>query len=221
MKIGKYENSKGEIWLNVASSFYVLKDFINLDNHIFLHFKGFLPVLKRLVPSKYYNLIDNYIDASKKAVIVKHDCRKALRFPANSVDHILCSHFLEHVYIDETDSILRDFYRVLKPGATIHIIVPDLEVDITSYLKQKEKGVITAADTFLRRTLLSRTSRGSLKYRFLELHGGFGLQHRWMFDHESMEMRIKECGFQILEKNETPSKAFRSNDDSVHIVGIK
>jgi SAM-dependent methyltransferase len=216
--VNRYKNSKGQIWLNVASSIYVLPDFINLDNHIFLVLRGILPVLKALVPSKYHGWMNSYIEANSKAVMLKHDCRKEIKFPDNSVDHILCSHFLEHVYPQEAKFILNDFLRVLKPGGTLHVIVPDIENNIHNYLKRKEAGEIDAADKFISDTLLSKYDRGSLKYRIMEFHGGFGLQHRWMYDNISMNDLVQSIGFEILAGNETPSRDFRANDDSVHVV---
>jgi SAM-dependent methyltransferase len=211
------KNSKGEIWLNVASSIYVLPDFVNLDNHIFLLLRGILPALKAILPSKYHGWMNSYIEATGKAVMLKHDCRKKLEFPDNSVDHILCSHFLEHVYPQETKFILNDFLRVLKPGGTLHVIVPDIENNIHNYMKQKEAGNVNAADNFILDTLLSKDDRGSLKYRVMEFHGGFGLQHRWMYDFSSMNYLVKSIGFDIISGDELPSIGFRFNDDSVHV----
>lgn len=217
----KYYNKHGKIWLNVASSIYVLEDFVNLDNHIFLHYRNGLPFLKRILPKKYAGLIDDYIEASGKATMVKHDCRKDLKFPDNSVDHILCSHFLEHIYPNDTDNILKSFYSVLADGGTVHLIVPDINVQVQRYLRAKERGMDDAADAFMQNSLLSKTDMGSFKYRLLEFHGGFGLQHRWMYDYESLKIKLVKAGFEVLKENSTPSKGFRENDDSVHLVGIK
>jgi SAM-dependent methyltransferase len=216
-----YKNSQGKIWLNVASSIYVLPEFVNLDNHIFLLLRNFLPFLKMLLPSKYHGWMNGYIEATRKATMLKHDCRNKLDFPENSVEHILCSHFLEHVYPQETEFILNDFMRVLKPGGTLHVIVPDIAVNIKKYLNQKAINDNHAADNFILDSLLSKQDRGSLKYRLMEFHGGFGLQHRWMYDNESMFEMVKSIGFEILDKNETPSLTFRQNDDSVHVIASK
>lgn len=219
--LNKYRNKQGQIWLNVASSVYVIEDFVNLDNHVFLHFKGLLPTIKKIIPKKYDKLADSYIQASNKALLIKHDCKKALFFPDNSVDHILCSHFLEHIYPADATFVMNDFKRVLKPGGTLHVIVPDLNKNIKDYIKAKEAGKPEAADEFIVHTLLSKRDKGSFKYRVMEFHGGFGLQHRWMYDHESMSKKVKETGFAIVEGNNTPSRHFRENDDSVHIVAVK
>ena len=215
----KYKNSKGLLWLNVASSFYVLEDFVNLDNHIFIRLMGFYKIATKIIPKKYAGWLDSYHEAKQKAVLLRHDCRKPLPIHAQSVDHVLCSHFLEHVYPQECKNILNDFLKVLKPGATLHIILPDIENIINQYLANKKNGMQRAADKFVKDSLLSKESRGSFKYRVLEFNGGFGLQHRWMYDNASISELLKELGFEIIEKTETlPSYAFRLNDDSVHVV---
>lgn len=52
------------------------------------------------------------------------DARK-LPYADNSVDHIYCSHVLEHFSFYETDAILAEFVRVLKPHGLLQIAVPD------------------------------------------------------------------------------------------------
>jgi len=42
-------------------------------------------------------------------------------------DRIYCSHCLEHLHSDEVQVALKEFYRVLKPGGSAVINVPDLE----------------------------------------------------------------------------------------------
>jgi predicted SAM-dependent methyltransferase len=215
----QYKNSQGKLWLNVASSVYVLEDFVNLDNHLFIRFINNSNIAKKVLPAKYHELLRSYVEASKKAKLIKHDCRMPLKFPDSSVDHILCSHFLEHVFPEDRTNILNDFMRVLKPGGTLHIILPDLESQVTKYLRKKELGVPTAADDFITETLLSKESKGSLRYRLMEFGGGFGLQHRWMYDHASISNIVNEMGFGIIEKTpECPSYQFRLNDDSVHVL---
>ncbi len=220
-QLQKLKNKNNQLWLNVASSVYVLEDFVNLDNHIFLRWLPYLPILKKVLPSKYHGWMNNYLEASRKAIMLQHDCRKALNFPDNSVDHILCSHFLEHVFPDETMFILNDFKRVLKPGATLHVIVPDIENNIKKYLNDKQLGIPEAADKLIKDSLLSKENRGTLRYRLMELYGGFGLQHRWMYDYDSMRKRLLDVGFELETINNTPSKAFRANDDSVHLIVSK
>lgn len=219
--VEKFKNSKGLIWLNVASSTYALEEFTNFDNHIFLRFSRLPSFLTGFLLGKYQQYLDDYRKARRTAPMVQHDCRKALPLPDSSVDHVLCSHFLEHVYPGEADLVLRDFYRVLKRDGTIHIIVPDIEDQVDGYRKRREQGDPAAADEFIRATLLTTETRGTIKFRMMEALGQFGLQHRWMNDHASMSTKITNAGFEILDGNDTPSRDFRAGDDSVHIVARK
>lgn len=220
MQLDKMRNSHGEIWLNVASSHYPVDGFLNLDNHVFLTALE-RPFLLPFVPGRNKVLLDSYREARAKGPFLRHDCRKPLPVPDATVDHILCSHFLEHVFPNEGRAILADFKRALKPGATMHIIVPDLEVFAREYVARCDEGSADAADAFVEKSLLSTPTRGSWRFRALELAGGFGLAHRWMYDARSMRSRIEDLDFEILETNETPSRSFREGDDSVHIVARK
>lgn len=219
--VDKYRNHQQLIYLNVASSTHVLDEFVNLDNHVFIKVAKYYPLLKEFVPGKYHPLLEAYRDAMKNTLLIKHDCRKRLPFPSCSVDHILCSHFLEHVFPVEMEKIVGDFHRVLKVGASLHVIVPDLNLLVTQYLHNRKAGLSNAADQFVIDSLLSRERRGTLKYRFLEFIGGYGLQHYWMYDHASMAEKLEKIGFRVMEVNDSPSKNFRLNDGSVHLLVCK
>lgn len=221
MDLRHFRNSKNQIWLNVASSSNVLEDYVNLDNHIFLHILSVLTRFRWLAPRKYWGTIDAYDAARNKALLAKHDCRKPLFFPDNSVDHILCSHFIEHVSLIEAKTILVDFYRVLRPSATLHVIVPDLKLYAEEYLADSRAGYLYAADKFIGSTILSKEERGSLTYRLLELFGGFGLQHRWMYDYSSLLSKVAAVGFEVVDERDFPSREYRLGDSSVHIFARK
>src|SRR5687767_7132017 len=90
-------NAQGRIWLNVASSTSVLEGFANLDNSIFLALLPIYPAASPFLPAKYRARFEEYRAAAASASVMRHDCRKPVPLPDECVDHILCSHFLEHV----------------------------------------------------------------------------------------------------------------------------
>jgi SAM-dependent methyltransferase len=51
----------------------------------------------------------------------------ALPYPDNSVDEIWASHCLEHVEWERVSDVLREWLRVLRPGAPAIIAVPNLD----------------------------------------------------------------------------------------------
>lgn len=213
--------NKETIYLNVASSTEVINGFINLDNHLFVRLLRYPKFFEFILPKKYKKFFAAFVKASKNASIVKHDCRKPLKFNSNSVDHILCSHFLEHVYPTEADIILSDFNRVLKKGGTLHIIVPDLRKMIDQYLVSSTMDHPNACDKLVEDTLLTRRHRGTFLFRVLEFFGGYGLQHLWMYDAKSIKDKILANNFAVDDQIIVPSRSYREGDDSIHIFAVK
>lgn len=64
---------------------------------------------------------------------MQHDSRTRLPFNDNSVDLIYSSHFLEHLNYDEAVAFITECKRVMKPGATMRLMVPDTELLMTKY----------------------------------------------------------------------------------------
>ena len=222
MNVDAYRNRQGKLWLNIGSSTQCLEDFVNLDNSIFLWLVPYYPVLRWVLPAEKKSVIERYREARMRTKVLRHDCRKPLPFPDGSVDHILCSHFLEHISPKEALGVLQEFRRVLKVEiGMIHLILPDLGLQVEQYLKVK--GHPSAADNLVRGMLFRREDREGRLFRFLEFLGGFGLVHYWMYDQASIRARVDACGFEILETTTGfPSKEYRKDDGiSLHVVGRK
>jgi len=63
-------------------------------------------------------------------------------FDDNSVDLIYSCHLLEHFRRDQVEGILKEWYRVLKPGGILRLAVPDFEKLVEVYLKTKDLKLI-------------------------------------------------------------------------------
>lgn len=84
------------ICLNVASHDIQLKGFTNID-----------------------------LDESMKPDLV-YDCTKLTeKFAVDTVDFIYCAHFLEHLTLVQAQSVVNDFYKLLRPYSMCAIVVPD------------------------------------------------------------------------------------------------
>lgn len=55
-------------------------------------------------------------------------------FDAESVDEIYACHVLEHVERRKVVSVLREWHRILKPGATLRLAVPDFDAVVRAYV---------------------------------------------------------------------------------------
>ena len=199
---------RGEtVYVNVAAGRYPMSGFINLDNSPFLWMLPAFAAIKPFLREKHRKIFEEYARAVEGQDYLRHNCMKPLPFRDHSIHHILCSHFLEHVYPEEALAILRGFRDKLVAGGTIHIVVPCLRHLVTAYLSSSQSD---AANEFVAGTLLSQASRPKWRYRLMELSGAFGLQHRWMYDRMTISHMIHEAGFTELTQNSTPSRNWRS-----------
>lgn len=74
---------------------------------------------------KYKSPGNNVIGIDKMStpgVDVVHDIEKGLPFKDNEFDYVYTSHTLEH--ISNLDLVMKEIWRVAKPGALVEIIVP-------------------------------------------------------------------------------------------------
>lgn len=209
------KNSKGQVWVNVASSSLVLEDFVNLENHLLLKLRPFVLFLRPFLSKSHRKQIDNFTEAKRKATLEFYNCLKHLPFPETSVDHILCSHFLEHVYYEEAKILIRNYYKVLKSGGTLHVIIPDLGVIAKEYVSNIGKQ--RSAERFLDSIILSSQTRPKFFVRLREFIGGFGHKHHWMYDEASMINMLEEVGFDICEDNESPSKFWHEDNNGCQV----
>lgn len=81
-----------------------------------------------------YTNVDLYI--SDPAVL--NVAADSLPFSNNSVDEIYSSHLLEHISHLQTEKVLAEWFRVLKPDGTLQLIVPDLEWCLRNWLALPE-----------------------------------------------------------------------------------
>src|SRR3954447_78269 len=100
MNVENMRNSQGKVWLNAGCGPRLIPEFVNLDTNWLVWFAPFYPVLKPLLKGGARSWIECYLDARKDrtARFKFRNCAKPLRVERGSVDHILASHFLEHLY---------------------------------------------------------------------------------------------------------------------------
>ncbi len=54
-----------------------------------------------------------------------------LPFPDASFDFAFSEHFLEHLFFDEAAGVLKEVFRVLRPGGAVRTAVPDSELRVS------------------------------------------------------------------------------------------
>ena len=100
-------------------------------------------------------------------------------FADGSVDLIYASHLLEHFGRHDTERVLKEWFRVLRPGGVLRLAVPDFERAIEVYRKHGDLEMV----------------------KFLV--GGQRDEHdlhRNLFDRRSLEAMLKRVGFKEVRE---------------------
>jgi len=129
------------------------------------------------------------IDIEAHKLDIKQDIRKPLPFENNSVDFIYNEHVLEHFIPTDGIQIIKNCYKILKPNGVLRTACPDLFDIVHKYLSnwRDQDWIINGGHDFI------RTKAEMLNMCF----SSWG--HKWMYDEEEMQRRLKEGGFSKLE----------------------
>lgn len=110
--------------------------------------------------------------------VTRADLTGRLPLPDAQADLVYSSHFIEHVPVDRVPGFLAECHRLLKPGAVIRLVMPDLEDICREYLAMRSAGQHDKAD-FLVIELLDQCVRkqpGGQLASVLQSAGQTGLQ---------------------------------------------
>jgi predicted SAM-dependent methyltransferase len=158
------------------------------------------PSIRRLL--KVLGIINpNLLDIPWSPNIFIHDVRKPLPFPNNSFTAIYASHLLEHLYLEEAKTLLKECYRTLEPKGLLRMVVPDLRAMIQEYLDNSDKssgsiGILNKADRLNHRLYyrFPQPTPGSFIYKIYTALTDFQL-HKWSYDAESLTSYFMMAGF--------------------------
>lgn len=128
-------------------------------------------------------ILDGYIncDLYNPKAEIKCDV-KNLPFEDNTFEYIFASHIIEHFDFYEAFDVLKEWYRVLKPGGVIHIETPDLYNTCQKFIKLSPENQI-------------------------ELYGHFfatpwieGQVHKFLYTEIQLNWTLEMCGFINIKK---------------------
>ena len=120
-------------------------------------------------------------------------------FKSGSVQTVYGSHVFEHLDEYNASHFLKEASRVLAPGGHIRLVVPSM-IDIArNYIAEYDRGEDGAAASFLYAMNLHQSgtyTRPSLNLDYMVgLIQGFPHQHKYMYDPNSLKLRLQSAGF--------------------------
>ncbi|MFI5335178.1 MAG: class I SAM-dependent methyltransferase [Opitutales bacterium] len=128
------------------------------------------------------------------------DIRRGLPFRDQSLRGVFSEHCLEHFDLPEALILLREIRRVLQPGGTVRIIVPDGEIYLRTYLRHLN------GDHHGRFPFQEADDQGKLWTPIASVNRLFYMDrahpwgHRTIYDGELLSAALRECGFTGIQK---------------------
>lgn len=167
-----------------------------------------------LSDARYRNVLE--VDPA----IIHWDVRRGVPFEDEAFDVVYHSHFIPHVDRRMAAEVTAECRRVLRPGGTLRVVVPDLEAIVGAYvesirriargLPEGWRGHAEAVDELFE-LMVRREACGTSRQRPIVraaerlLRGGVertGELRRWHYDQFSMGAMIRQAGFRDAWKTE-------------------
>ena len=153
------------------------------------------PGKKRLQIGAGPTLLEGWLStdiAPRSEAVVFLDATRPFPFESGVFDYIYSEHMIEHISWDDGLSMLRECKRVLKPGGTVRIATPDLEVLLGLYTGKYaspagDKYIRWITDTFLEQVRVYEPS-------FVINNAFRNWGHQFLYDGRLMEMAMREAG---------------------------
>jgi len=175
-----------------------------------------------------WHVLDHKIEKNEKYKIKGN--LNNINLKKKSCDLVFISHTLEHIPHIQIQNILTEINRIMKRGATIRILVPNLEVIAKAYVK-KDKAFFKKAideDHSIRRDL----GFGGMLMNFIVSPGQdtilldrnlkkfiAGYAHLYAYDFDMMKILLKNCGFQSIRKKKFCNSSISDFRIPCHILG--
>lgn len=165
------------------------------------------PIVLRVLKT-LHALPASLLDVPWSHSILIHDVSKPLPFQGNSLSAIYASHLLEHLYLEEAKRLLKECFRVLRPGGALRMVVPDLRAFVLEYMGEKPfsapsdgMGAISRADRLNKRLGFRRSEppSGNVFYRIYTALKDFH-SHKWMYDAASLITYFERAGFMNIQE---------------------
>ena len=130
------------------------------------------------------------------------DCRSRLPLPDGAARGVFSEHFLEHLdYDSEAPSFVRECFRVLRPGGTLRLVVPDAERYLRAYCEEGWAPLIALRDLRPDQTDPWVQTRLKTKMELVNVvFRQFG-QHKFAYDLETLELLLRQAGFIRVERS--------------------
>jgi predicted SAM-dependent methyltransferase len=123
------------------------------------------------------------------------DIRRGIPLDDGSVARIFAEHVIEHLNFNQVlPRVLREFHRVMAPGAHLRIVVPDGRRFAEAYVRNdRPQWAALGLDPF---PADMPTPMAMLNHIFRQ-----GGEHHFAYDYETLEWALRKAGFEDIRRS--------------------
>lgn len=185
----KYSWGSKYIGLNIGCGLDNAANWAGIDggitHYLIYHSPKFIArkIFKNFKMASYYSF-DEYNKKIKGINFIHHDLRFGLPFKNNVVPNIYSSHFLEHLFERDAEILLKECFRVIKPGGIIRIVVPSLDNEVeemSNAIEAYKNGDSSNIQKFVTTDIMGYISDYS--------------NHRYMYNFTLLKKKLENAGF--------------------------
>lgn len=118
-----------------------------------------------------------------------------LHFGDGEAAEIYCGHLLEHLRPEDGAALLAECYRVLRPGGTLGVVVPDTAEIVRRYLTSTELGWDALVECPANRYWSLRDLDDVCAVFLFSTYQDS--PHQWAYDARTLRRAVEAAGFQV------------------------
>lgn len=116
--------------INLGAGLSNPPNWLGIDGGIYCLFRNVPNLVMRLLWRSFnmagvYSL-ESYTARLRQINVIHYDIVSGIPFGENTIPAIYSSHFLEHLFQEDAAALIRECYRVMRPGGIVRICVPSL-----------------------------------------------------------------------------------------------
>lgn len=136
-------------------------------------------------------------DLTAQEHILELDITRPFPIPDRSFDYAYSEHMIEHVPFDGGFFMLKECFRILKPGGTLRIVTPSVGFLFNLFLTDRSELQEHYID-WATRSFVPNAPRPAASFVFNHFVRGFG--HQFIYDRATMRAALSDAGFAAIKE---------------------
>lgn len=205
------------------------------EGYLVIHLSPVEPYGVPLIASKTQSMVEDddrgnfrlvWRGLTRPSIALNYDVARGIPLDEGSMEGINLSHVLEHFDFKTGQGLLRECFRILRPGGIIRVSCPDLKKYAAAYVSHDEQFWNRVGSLPYCNYPAMPTAGAILAGKAYDAHNG----HLWFYDAETAMAVLREVGFRTaaeksLHESDLPAieeiePRFRAVE-SFYVEGLK